>query len=182
MPPSLRRLKTRPEFLRVAGARRSWVTPGVIVQAHCRACAEGPAGQADPGIEAGPGNEAGPDETIGVGFTASRKVGPAVARNRARRRLKALAGELLPAAGRPGYDYVLIARGETLRRPYIELAGDLETALMRLASGPGAKPGLRSGGKDRSGGRQRRGDRRRGERSGRGNSSKREQKRDREHP
>ena len=106
----------------------------------------------------------------------------AVARNRARRRLKALAGELLPAAGRPGYDYVLIARGETLRRPYIELAGDLETALMRLASGPGAKPGLRSGGKDRSGGRQRRGDRRRGERSGRGNSSKREQKRDREHP
>ena len=134
MPPSLRRLKTRPEFLRVAGARRSWVTPGVIVQTRCRACTEDRAGQA------GPGTEVGPDETIGVGFTASRKVGSAVARNRARRRLKALAGEVLPTAGRPGYDYVLIARGETLRRPYIELAGDLKTALVRMSSGAGARP------------------------------------------
>jgi len=166
MPPSLRRLKTRPEFLRVAGARRSWVTPGVLVQAHCRACAEDRKGRAG-----------APDETIGVGFTASRKVGPAVARNRARRRLKALAAEILPSEGRAGYDYVLIARGETVRRPYIELAGDLKTALAHLASGQGAKSGVRSGTKGRSGGR-----RRRGERPGRGNSGSRGQKRDRENP
>ena len=71
-------------------------------------------------------------ETIGIGLTASRRVGKAVARNRARRRLRALAREILPDDGTPGTDYVLIARAGTLSRPYMEMAADLKRALSRL--------------------------------------------------
>lgn len=67
-----------------------------------------------------------------VGFTASRRVGGAVERNRARRRLRAAAAEVLPAHGARGCDYVLIARQGTLTRPYGALAGDLAGALKRL--------------------------------------------------
>ena len=82
------------------------------------------------------------------GFTATKSLGGAVVRNRARRRLKAAAAEMLPRHGRPATDYVLIARMETLKRPYPALLQDLEAALRRLrcyvedadaatASGPG---------------------------------------------
>ena len=47
---------------------------------------------------------------IRIGITASRKIGNAVARNRAKRRLRAAAREALPLSGRPGHDYVLVAR------------------------------------------------------------------------
>ena len=70
-----------------------------------------------------------------VGFTVSRKVGNATRRNRARRRLRAAAGEVLPEHGRPGYDYVLIGRGATLDRPYAELVADLRAALRNVATG-----------------------------------------------
>lgn len=74
-----------------------------------------------------------------VGFTASRKVGNAVARNRVRRRLRAAAEEILPVHAKPGRDYVLIGRLATLRRPFHALLGDLENALKRVGayrSGP----------------------------------------------
>jgi ribonuclease P protein component len=71
-----------------------------------------------------------------VGFTASRKVGNAVTRNRAKRRLRALAREVLAGAARPGADYVLIARAGTVERPYAALVRDLETALRRVHRGP----------------------------------------------
>jgi len=64
-----------------------------------------------------------------IGFTASRKVGNAVARNRARRRLRAVAAVLLPQSAKEGTDYVLIARRTTLSRPYQLLLDDLATAL-----------------------------------------------------
>jgi len=68
--------------------------------------------------------------TIRVGFTCSRKVGNAVARNRAKRRLRAAAVEVLPANGRPGWDYVLIGkRGATAARPFPALCDDLAGAL-----------------------------------------------------
>jgi ribonuclease P protein component len=69
-------------------------------------------------------------QVIRVGFTASRKIGNAVARNRARRRLKAAAQHVLPLYGLAGNDYVLVARRETLTRPFGELLSDLETALV----------------------------------------------------
>ncbi len=70
--------------------------------------------------------------TIRVGYTASKKVGGAVVRNRARRRLRALAREVLAVEAVPGYDYVLIARAETATRDYAALRGDMRFALKRL--------------------------------------------------
>ncbi len=135
MTPQLRRLRKRSEFLRVAAARRRWATPGLVLQARRRWPSEHD--------ETGPER---PPESIGFGLTASRKVGKAVARNRARRRLRALAAEVLPKAGRPGTDYVLIARGGTLSRPYIELTKDLRTALARVSGEP-KQAGRRAKGK-----------------------------------
>ncbi len=69
---------------------------------------------------------------VRVGLTASRKVGNAVQRNRAKRRLGALADELLPGHALPGRDYVLIARRETGDRPWDQLSADLLRALARV--------------------------------------------------
>jgi ribonuclease P protein component len=74
-------------------------------------------------------------EAIRVGFTASRKVGNAVTRNRARRRMRAAATSILPYQGRPGTDYVLIARASTAKQPYGSLIADLEAALRRVEIG-----------------------------------------------
>jgi ribonuclease P protein component len=109
---AMARLRRRAEFLRVAGSGRKWATPGLVLQAAPCPSADGP-------------------ETR-VGFTASRKVGIAVARNRARRRLKAAVAATMPLHAAAGHDYVLVARAETVRRPYAELVGDLETGLKRL--------------------------------------------------
>jgi ribonuclease P protein component len=114
MSSGLARLKTRADFLRVAAGRRRAVRPGLVLQA-----APHPPGKS--GVEA-----------VWVGFTASRKVGNAVLRNRAKRRLRAAAAEVLARDGRPGTDYVLIARAGTGERPYTELIGDLEAALRQI--------------------------------------------------
>ena len=115
MAAALARLKRRADFLRAAATGRKWATPGMIVQSRPRAP-----------------DEAVPAEALRVGFTASKRVGNAVARNRARRRLRAVVAELLPAAGVPGHDYVLIARAGTLARPYDALKADFSEALDRL--------------------------------------------------
>jgi ribonuclease P protein component len=110
------RLKTRADFLRVAAARGRAARPGFVLQAAPRPAA--------PGSPPKPG--------VRVGFTASKKVGNAVVSNRAKRRLRALAAEVLPRHGRPGTDYVLIARAQTGERPFAELVGDLEAALRQI--------------------------------------------------
>ena len=66
---------------------------------------------------------------IRFGVTATKRVGNAVVRNRAKRRLRALARELLPTLGRPGHDYVLIARDSTATRPWDKLRNDATRAL-----------------------------------------------------
>lgn len=113
----LGRLKTRSEFLAVAGARRKWVAPGLIVQVRPWDAPAPPAAD---------------HPLIRIGLTASKKVGSAVARNRARRRLRALAREVIPGHVRPGTDIVLIARAGTVTRPYGALRQDLEVGLKRL--------------------------------------------------
>jgi ribonuclease P protein component len=67
-------------------------------------------------------------ETLRLGFTASKKIGNAVARNRAKRRLRAAAYALLPLSGRPGHDYVLVARAGVLTRDFAALKGDIAEA------------------------------------------------------
>jgi ribonuclease P protein component len=113
-PGAIPRLKHRAEFLRVAGAGRKFVAPGLILQVLRR----------DPAAGSSGGKR--------VGYTASRKVGIAVARNRARRRLRAAVAEVMPGCAAPGHDYVLVARAATVKRPYAALVEDLKTALRRL--------------------------------------------------
>ncbi|NQU58369.1 MAG: ribonuclease P protein component [Rhodospirillales bacterium] len=108
------RLKRRPEFLKVAATRRKWVASGLIVQLRSR-----PSGEAD-------------TEQARVGFTVSRKVGNAVARNRVRRRLKAAAEIVMTEHAQQGMDFVIIGRRNSLTRPFTALEGDLTTALKKL--------------------------------------------------
>ena len=69
------------------------------------------------------------DNSARVGFTATKKIGNAVTRNRAKRRLRAAAAQLLPLYGCARHDYVLIARNVTTTRPFETLLGDLTEAL-----------------------------------------------------
>lgn len=106
--PKLEHLRIRADFLRAArGIRRS---------------------NASLTLETCPTPEPRPG-ALRVGFTASRKVGNAVARNRAKRRLRAAAAALLPLYGQAGHDYVLVARTATLTRPFPALLEDLKAAL-----------------------------------------------------
>ncbi len=79
----------------------------------------------------------GDSPLIRVGFTATRKVGGAVIRNRAKRRLRETARALLPDLGAPGTDYVFIARMGTAEREWTRLLDDVQGALQSLAAGEG---------------------------------------------
>lgn len=103
-------LRKRGDFLACARARKQPM-PGFLLQARRR--------------------DAKP--LVRVGFTASKKVGNSVIRSRAKRRLRALARAVLLPRGRPGWDYVLVARaGETVARPYAQLEAELTQALERI--------------------------------------------------
>lgn len=111
---AVERLRRRADFLRVAGSRWKYATPGLVLQMRPR--------------------EDMPSSVARVGFTVTRKVGSAVTRNRARRRLREAARALMPELAVPGCDYVLIARAGTAGRPYTDLLGDLKSAVTALAA------------------------------------------------
>ena len=106
------RLRRRPDFLLAARAP-SKAQGGVVVQMRHRADGR---------------------PLIRVGFTATKKIGGAVVRNRAKRRLREAARALVPELGRPGCDYVFIARGGTAARPWPRLIDDVRSALISLAA------------------------------------------------
>lgn len=139
MMPTVGRLKTRPQFLAVAAARRKWVTPGLVLQAARRQ--HGNDRAAPVACRAPQRREPeAPEAEVRVGFTVTRKVGNAVERNRVKRRLRAAAAEVFPRDGRAGTDYVVVGRAATLKRPFDALKADLEQAIRRLDGGPKAAP------------------------------------------
>jgi len=114
----LGRLKKRSEFLAVAAASRRCAMPGLVLQAR-----------------GAPSETQQAQAPVRVGYTATKKIGNAVARNRARRRLKAAVHDVFCRGGdsEPSpADLVLIARQGTNERPYAELLSDLKKALQRL--------------------------------------------------
>lgn len=110
----LGRLKKRFEFLYVAnrhGKSLYAARPAVIVQTRKHETR---------------------NDGIKCGFTATKKIGNAVVRNRAKRRLRHCASALLPRLGKAGYDYVFIARNTTTGAQWDDLLKDVEKALLRL--------------------------------------------------
>ena len=71
---------------------------------------------------------------VRLGFTATKRIGGSVVRNRAKRRLREAARRMVPLHARPGHDYVFIARGGTAMRPWERLLDDVESALISLAA------------------------------------------------
>lgn len=108
----LARIKKRPEYLAVANTRRKWVTPSFILQAK-------------------PGES---DSAPRAGFTTSKKVGNAVIRNKARRRLKEAARKIVPTGAQAGWDYVFIGRQAAITYPFEKMMSDMRWALAKLKS------------------------------------------------
>ncbi|MCV6825486.1 MULTISPECIES: ribonuclease P protein component [Halocynthiibacter] len=116
---TLTTLKKRSDFILASKAKRKAVT-GFILQARERAA-----------------DELSDDQgQIRVGYTCSKKVGNAVMRNRAKRRLREIARTGLQQHGLAGWDYVLIGRNTvTGTRDFSKLEGDLAYALRKLHGG-----------------------------------------------
>lgn len=112
------RLKKRRDFVAASRSGASAPQPGLVLQIRRRSLDELSSGAAEP-IQR-------------IGFTASKKVGGAVLRNKAKRRLRALSDALVRTHGAPGVDYVLIARAATPDRAYADLRRDLIRAMKRL--------------------------------------------------
>ena len=109
------KLCERSNYLAAAKAKRVSTT-GLVLQARKRAETSAPQPR--------------------YGITCSKKVGNAVARNRAKRRLRALANSVLPHLGRDGWDYVLIGRAQTtINQPFDMLLENLRFAIKKLHQG-----------------------------------------------
>jgi ribonuclease P protein component len=111
------RLKKRDDFLKAAGSGISCGTRSLVVQIRPNSHQS---------------LELSESCACRVGFTATRKLGNAVIRNRAKRRMRAVADAVLSQYGRAGCDYVLIARTLCVQLPYDTLCKDLVYALKKV--------------------------------------------------
>jgi ribonuclease P protein component len=97
----------RKDFLRLAAKGRKLARPGFVMQAL----------------------RTGTVSPLRVGYTATKKIGNAVARNRARRRLKEAARLTFSERDLAGLELVLICRQETAKIPFGTLQAHLQSAL-----------------------------------------------------
>ncbi|MFL1461095.1 ribonuclease P protein component [Roseococcus sp. DSY-14] len=107
-------LKRRAEFLRAAREGRKAAGRHLVLQALPR----------------------GDEAPARLGFTATKKIGDAVTRNRAKRRLRAAARLVLAGGAAAGHDLVLIARDGTPACPWPTLLEELRAALRRTGAAP----------------------------------------------
>jgi len=112
------RITGRPDYLAIAATGRKWVTPSFILQASL------------------PPSAGDDDKTRSarVGFTVSKKVGNAVKRSRARRRLKEAARHVFPEKAPANWDFVVIGRAAATNYPFEKICADMRWALAKLAS------------------------------------------------
>ena len=99
-------MPTRPDFLKAQKKGVKALARGLVIQAISR-----------------------DTDSWRVGITASKKIGNAVCRNRARRRMRALARQHLAPLARPGVDYVLIARHDIINCDWQDLVNGLKKAV-----------------------------------------------------
>ena len=135
----LQTLKKRADFLRARSGRHC-VTPGLILQAS-RATHRQETdrrGRDLTGRATRYGRTlADKDEFARFGFTATKKLGNAVDRNRIKRRLREAVRQIAPQRARKDYEYVLIGRKSTLKRPFSSLLKDLTIAFGKVHSNSG---------------------------------------------
>ncbi len=103
-------IRKRRDFLAANSAKRA-TTTGFILQVRAR------------------GDDV-PEKRIG--FTVTKKVGNAVTRNRMKRRMRALAREVIPERGVAGADHILIGRVGQVERDYAAMKADLLYALRKV--------------------------------------------------
>lgn len=108
-------LKASPDFQRLSRQGRKWVGPAFIMLALST---ESP--------NPAPDNKPG---AFRVGFTVSRKVGNAVTRNRAKRRLREMVRLLLKREGLQGVEIVLIAKPAAATIDFAAMTADFEKGL-----------------------------------------------------
>lgn len=112
-------LKRRASFLAVAASGKKWVAPGFILQLA-------------PLDHAGLKEPERASPALHYGLTATKKIGNAVIRNRARRRLRELVRLILACHADPGYVYVLVARETAVKLNFQLLRDDLTKALHKM--------------------------------------------------
>jgi ribonuclease P protein component len=106
----LGRVTARRDYLAANRGKRT-ATPGFVLIVHVRAA----------------------DAEMRAGFTVTKKIGNAVVRNRCKRRLRALARDVLPDHGVAGADHIFIGRSETATREFAAMRADLVAALAKLS-------------------------------------------------
>jgi len=110
---TLKKLKKRQDFLRVAKIGKKVVKPAFILVAARNFLSE-------------------ENQTSRIGYTATKKIGNAVIRNRSKRRLRAIVRERLVSQAHPNIDYNLIARFSTQDYDYDKLIADFDDAIVEI--------------------------------------------------